>query len=293
MRGVFALFGLALAATPTWAEPPAGLSAPAGWPRPGETLAVVVHGINPVHSDLDPLAADLAQRGFRVLRFVYDDGQDLDRSAGELAGELRDLQAFAPKRVAVVAHSMGGLVARRALSDAHDLGEVPQRYRLLTVASPFGGFRGANWARLDLGFGRDSHDDLGTRARFIREPGDLIATADHVKVETDEAGQTLDGASDDAVARASQLQQHVDDQAARRYQLALGHVGSIRTADRQVPAPLRRILDRELGARRGPLPAGIQADPRVDRAAAGEAEPASPEPRRGITHRLGHPGRRR
>ncbi|MGE0713585.1 MAG: esterase/lipase family protein [Planctomycetota bacterium] len=268
-RIAWTLLLLAIAAAPVARAdpPPRGLSpAVCGWPRAGELVAVVVHGIHPVHEDLDPLAADLAERGFRVLRFVYDDKADLDRSAEALARDLEGLvRAARPSEVAVVAHSMGGLVSRRALSADLGLGALPVRFRLLTVATPFGGFASANWSRFDLGLGPKVFHTLGSRARFIRRPGALAPNATHVKVETDERDLRRRGERDDKVKLKSQVQEIVDAAACARYRLRLGHVGSIRDEADRVPEPLRELLTRHLGPPRARLAPGLAQDPRSAR----------------------------
>ena len=258
-------------------------------PAPHQRLAIVVHGINPVHADLDALSRDLSQRSYTVLRFVYDDSAPLAESARVMRHALATLQRVSqPSRLAVVAHSMGGLVSRRALG-ASDL-TLPQATKLhktyagggrwrtrrvpvglpptplpplrgrmtfLTVASPFGGFRSANWSRLDFGLGRPVFRDLGTRARFIRKPGQLAPGVTHVKVETDEEGhQRHDGKSDCSVPLKSQTQRDVDATASEVLRLDLGHVGSIRDLEQEVPAELRAILTRVLGGRKAAPRAG-------------------------------------
>jgi pimeloyl-ACP methyl ester carboxylesterase len=253
-------------------------------PSPGQPLAIVVHGINPIHADLDALSRDLVQRDYRVLRFVYDDGAALAKSSRALRRALATLQRVSrPSRLAVVAHSMGGLVSRRALSADELTPPQPTKLRrsyhggrwrtrrvprgpaptplpalrgpisFLTVASPFGGFRSANWARLDFGLGRAVYRDLGTRARFIRKPGQLAEGVTHVKVETDEEGHSRhDGESDDSVPLKSQTQETVDAAASEVLRLDLGHVGSIRDLDQEVPAELQTILTRVFGGRKAP-----------------------------------------
>lgn len=302
MRALPLTFGLFLLLTvPSWAgeDLPPGIRAvdakgallPADqspWPALRRRLAVVVHGINPVHADLDSLCRDLVQRDYAVLRFVYDDREALEESSRGLRHALATLKGRAlPTQLAVVAHSMGGLVSRRALTSG-DLTPPQQTRRkrtyagrgrwktrrvpvgpapaplpplrgaitFLTVASPFGGFPSANWARLDFGLGRPVYRDLGTRSRFIRKPGQLGLNVTHVKVETDEKGHVRhDGASDHGVPRKSQKQKVVDADARKRLRLDLGHVGSIRDLKSEVPVELQAILTRFLGRRRGAAPA--------------------------------------
>lgn len=252
MRSTFpaALLLLVLLAAPLRAQP--ALVPYAGAPLPGEPLAVLVHGINPDHTQLEPLACEVAARGYRALAFRYDDDQPLDRSARQL-GELLCplLDRLLPDRVVIVAHSMGGLVARRALTRGHALAERPERLRLLTIATPFGGFPSANFSRLDFGLGPKSHHDLGTLSKFIREPGELGPNVWHYKVETDEKGRTrADRAGrrvdDDSVRLERQRQDDVDRAVASRWTWPRGHVGSIDDGGRVAPE-LPPLLDRLLG----------------------------------------------
>jgi len=222
--------------------------------QPRQPVAVVVHGINPLAGDLDPLAQDLAQRGYRTFLFHYKDKQDLDKSSSQLEAALRPLARNA-KSMVIVAHSMGGLISRRALTEGRP-GGLPEQtlpIKLITIASSFGGFKSANWARLDLGLGPGAFDDLGTRARFIRKPGKLRSNVVHVKIETDEEGKTLKRGSKrqkDTVVKLKQQRQATVDAAAKAIHLVdTGHVGSVRDDARQVSAAVQKILSAELGPR--------------------------------------------
>lgn len=254
MRSLLCLAFLFLLSAPglSQADPTLGISPEASWPRAGARVALLVHGINPVHEDLDALAADLQARGMTVLRFVYDDSDRLDLSAERLARGIEDLaRKRGLSRLDIVAHSMGGLVARRALTQGHGLEPLGLEIKFLSVASPFGGFGSANWSRLDMGLGRKVFRDLGTRSSFIREPGELIRGVAHTKVETDEHNHTHRGQDDDSVPLKSQAQAKVDAAAARRFRLSYGHVGSISDEEGRVPAGLQAILSEVLGPRRG------------------------------------------
>jgi pimeloyl-ACP methyl ester carboxylesterase len=217
--------------------------------------AIVVHGILPTEGDLDPLQSWLVARGYGVYTFRYDDLDDLDRSAEQLRSHLKEvLERTRAEEIVVVAHSMGGLVSRRSLTQglSPDLDSLLVRFHLITIASPFGGFSYANFARFDMGFSPDGFQDLGRDSRFISQPGALIRSASHVKVETRETGRTrvIDGEArgDDVVGLEQQRQGTIDGSATKRYLIDLGHVGSVRTPEGKVPGPTGRILDHVLPA---------------------------------------------
>lgn len=84
---------------------------------------VLVHGIHGHPGELRALAErGLKALGLRPYLFVYDDvGRYVDRSGDDLARALAQLACHAPRpRVVIVAHSMGGIVARCALNSLTD-----------------------------------------------------------------------------------------------------------------------------------------------------------------------------
>jgi pimeloyl-ACP methyl ester carboxylesterase len=215
-------------------------------------VVVLVHGFNAGPGVFDGIAPGLARRGLQVVRFRYDDGASLERSADAFVRAVRTLRGLcSPASVAVIGHSMGGLVARRAMTvgRAETLAEPGGRplIRLITVASPFGGFRLANPTRVRLlrilavpFGGRKSFVDLASGSGFIRRPGALGANVAHFKTETHEEGQTrLDGrgrrASDTVARRRNQRNPLVDSDArVRIVSVDAGHLGVL---DGQAGAP--------------------------------------------------------
>jgi len=222
---------------------------------PEPSLAVLVHGINPVKSDFDPLELELRRRGSEVRRFRYDDSQSLEVSSDEFAGFIRSLvRRIRPQRLTVFAHSMGGLVSRRAmtmgrrstLADSSS-GAIP--ITLVTIASPFGGaYRGRipiPWNILGI---KESHRFLGTASSFIRDPGRLGNNIVHFKVETDERdgkesrnGRTV---SDFVFRLKNQRRSAVDSdpRLVRREVVGAGHVGVLQHRGSLSP-PLRALVE--------------------------------------------------
>jgi hypothetical protein len=125
----------------------AGVPADLLWLDPQDVIAGTLTRLQlPDATGLGPLGAipfsylalqlRLRAAGFAVTVHDYDWRQSLDVLAGALAQRLRTDPAPA---ICIVAHSMGGLVARRALQSA-DLARVR---RLITLGTPHGGSFGA------------------------------------------------------------------------------------------------------------------------------------------------------
>ena len=106
------------------------------------------------------------------IRGVWAANPDIDR----LAGYLRTRLAHGPlgryRSIAIVAHSMGGLVVQRALVDALDEeGELlPRVGHVFTFGTPSGGLRKAGpfafWSRAVRDMGRDSEFVTDLRRRW-------------------------------------------------------------------------------------------------------------------------------
>lgn len=85
------------------------------WDKSKEPI-FLVHGINASPQDWQALAEGIDTERFQLVLFHYPSGLPLNNSAYMLSVSLRDVQRrYAPERMHMMAHSMGGLVARRAL----------------------------------------------------------------------------------------------------------------------------------------------------------------------------------
>jgi len=114
-------------------------------------IVLLVHGLDEPGTIWDELTPHLLDHGATVVRFDYANDQGLEDSANDLAGVLRRLSELGVARVSIVAHSMGGLVARQALTSdsgyagdgaggkgAAGVGEggLPAIERLIMVGTP-------------------------------------------------------------------------------------------------------------------------------------------------------------
>lgn len=90
-------------------------------------IVLLVHGLDEPGDIWDDLAPALADAGHTVVRFDYPNDQRIARSADLLAAAMQRLKAQGAFRIDIVAHSMGGLLARDVLTrDMHYAGDADQ-----------------------------------------------------------------------------------------------------------------------------------------------------------------------
>jgi pimeloyl-ACP methyl ester carboxylesterase len=135
-----------------------------------QRVVVLIHGLDEPGRVWDDLAPALHRAGLTVVRFDYPNDGPIADSADLLATALRELRTRGITHVNLIGHSMGGLVARDALTRAEhyagvasghdDLPDVP---RLITLGTPHDG---SPWARLQCISETAEQVD-----RYINDPG--------------------------------------------------------------------------------------------------------------------------
>jgi alpha-beta hydrolase superfamily lysophospholipase len=142
------------------------------------------------NSHLFSLAGELRDAGENVFLFFYDrESQTLDQAAGRLNTALMHLyQTFMRHDITVFGHSMGGLIARRAMTRGQTVDQMGFNLLLFTVASPFAGHWAADWAPdiLIRSFSGAAATQMASGGNFIRNPGRLGSRVTHIKVVTNE-----------------------------------------------------------------------------------------------------------
>lgn len=173
---------------------------------PDRPVILLVHGCYASGGRFRALARVFEAHGQQVLCFNYDDRARIDAAADRFVAALRRLQARLPAgRITVLAHSQGGLVARRAFvrERTDPIRGDGFTYRLLTVSSPFRGIDasadcGKAWLHgvslgltvvVCYGISGDKWNEIHPRADLVKHPGTLVdAVEEHVRLATDERG---------------------------------------------------------------------------------------------------------
>ena len=124
-----------------------GLDLDKGWPQaPADAkLVILLHGLHSSPRPFESFRRQVRKQGFPTGTLRYPNDQSLDASARLLAAELHKVAQQDPsRRVALVAHSMGGLVCRAVIEDPElDPGNV---CRLIMAGTPNQGSRLAEFA---------------------------------------------------------------------------------------------------------------------------------------------------
>jgi pimeloyl-ACP methyl ester carboxylesterase len=116
------------------------------FPRPSGRLAVMVHGLGENErswesADGTGLADGLEADGFTVLRLRYNTGRTVNDNGPDLADLLEEVCRTWPvpvDEIALLGHSMGGLVVQSAVVAAHESGQgwVEKTSHLVALSAP-------------------------------------------------------------------------------------------------------------------------------------------------------------
>ena len=153
-------------------------------------VTLLVHGCRGSAGRFRALAQLHAFHGQQAICFSYDAGDSLVKSAGALATAIDALGAHMKVRdMTVIGHSMGGLVARKAMEDAPQRDGKGDRSQvdLVTVSAPIAGiavarpcgYRSLHWLSLGVvpavcrAITGDNWLEITDSSEFIRRPGQL------------------------------------------------------------------------------------------------------------------------
>lgn len=187
---------------------------------------VLVHGINASPRDWQALAASIDLERYQLVLYHFPSGLPLNNSAYMLSVGIRDLQLrHAPARLHVFAHSMGGLVARRAVQLLSE--DDNQRLCLfITLSTPWAGHPSAASGVRDVPLDIPVWRDMAPGSRYLQ---DLFATPlpTHMRqwLLVSYAGNSrlLPEPNDGTVPLVSELRAAAQDEAERLYLLDETH----------------------------------------------------------------------
>ena len=118
-------------------------------------LVVLIHGLDCNRSNWGPMSDLLQKEGFQVATFTYPSDGPIEDSVALLAQEMQAVRdEFTTLRVSMIAHSMGGLVARAYLEGDDYAGNVDH---LILLGTPN---QGSRWAPYRVGLEFREHWSL-------------------------------------------------------------------------------------------------------------------------------------
>ena len=190
----------------------------------GRTPVVLVHGMTGYPQEFRHIVASLDRSRFEPWLVQYPSGWELTAVADYLSRALVELaQGLAVEGVCVVAHSMGGVVSRRALRflDERQAGQLVRGF--VTLASPLGGIPSAAAGMRFSPIHVPSWDNLVPDGAFMGAQYErpLVPTIDYTLLFAFDGHSAGDG----VVPLTSQLRAEAQAEAAHLHGFHTTHVG--------------------------------------------------------------------
>jgi pimeloyl-ACP methyl ester carboxylesterase len=194
-----------------------------------------VHGINGTPASFDYLIEQLDRTRFQPWVYYYPSGLHLAGIASHLDETMAKLELrYGVSRVAVVAHSMGGLVSRGYLLRAAENKRPVSVPLYVTISTPWGGHKGAETGVKTAPVVVHVWRDMAPGSEYQKSvfAQSLPAATSHHLLFTYNRKSSSFGESDDqSVTVASQLLAAAQLGAARIYGFDDSHVGVLRDAE--------------------------------------------------------------
>lgn len=186
---------------------------------PAKIPVIFVHGIGGTPRIWEPLIRSLDKRRYQPWIFSYPSGLPIEDSAKALADLTHRLQRHHRfTRMHVVAHSMGGLVSRRAVQMI--VNEKHQTYisSLTTISTPWNGVTSTVLGTLGLPVPIPCWFDLKPDGKFVGKILSDPLPVPHLLISTEKSRFrfALERRNDGSVSVASQLDPRATSQATAR-----------------------------------------------------------------------------
>ncbi|MFO0600217.1 MAG: hypothetical protein U0228_33215 [Myxococcaceae bacterium] len=200
----------------------------------GRIPVLFVHGINGSPRNFKKLIERLDRTKYEPWVASYPSGLRLPVLAEILAGQLQSARdTFHVDALHVVAHSMGGLVAKGALLQLADKNEAGFIKSFVTLATPWGGHPRAQFALDYAPEAVPSWIDLAPKSRYLASLERPLPSSIKVSLyfAVGKRSDSLDGNNDGVVPLASQLPTWAQDQASVIYGFDVGHADLPRASE--------------------------------------------------------------
>jgi len=212
--------------------------------NPRKTFVLFVHGVDGTPQDWKYMVEGLDRKRFQPWFYYYPSGLRLEKLGSLLAHSIEainSLDKYQMQRMVVVAHSMGGLVARAAIDTLCKKGRPPYLKMYISMSSPYGGVEDANSGLKSAPVVIPSWHDVATESPFLKQMYQRDLPHD-VPFHMFFGYRNRSGISSDGVITLkSQLDSRVHLKAVKTYGFDTTHVGILN--DEAVRREFYRLLE--------------------------------------------------
>ena len=209
-----------------------------------KTPLVLVHGITSSPPMWESLIKSIDTTRYQIMLYHYPSAEPLSKSSYYLREALIDINNRNNSKISILAHSMGGLVARGAIQYL----SIEERSFIdlfLTMSTPWGGNTGAQFAVNSAPIVAPVWKDLTPESQFLTTifKEKLTANIQHI-VLVSYAGDALmvSEKNDGSVTLKSELKYQVQDEAEKVYLINADHVGIY--SDRKTHQLVKKYLSK-------------------------------------------------
>ena len=202
---------------------------------PNRIPVVLVYGIGGTPQDMRYLAEHFDRKRYQIWLFHYPSGLRLERVSRSFANGLLILkERYGFTECDIIAHSMGGLVARTGINDAVRIAGVNYIPKFVSISTPWGGHAAAQAGIRRLKKPVPSWLDVAPESDFLKH---IYATplppgTSHLLIYGSKEGGPfwLKGENDGVVTVASETDQRIKQAATSVVYLPYGHVDILQQA---------------------------------------------------------------
>ncbi|MEE4304063.1 MAG: alpha/beta fold hydrolase [Wenzhouxiangella sp.] len=212
------------------------------------TPVLFIHGINGSPRVLEPLIERLDGTRFQAMYFYYASGLRIGQVAWHLDRIMREIEhRHGVQRLHVVAHSMGGLVARAWFLDRAGGEERADVASFISLSTPWNGYpsarQGVDHSPVVVPVWRDMASGSAFLETLSRASGKDRMPPHHLLFSFGESGWLSSESSDGVAALASMLPASIQRQAVSVFGVDSGHVGIV--SDKTAQERVEQLLLRE------------------------------------------------